>query len=179
MRYLLDLAEEYEMDSMKLRCEDFLISQDKSLEILVLAEKFNLKTLFKRSIEYARTRTLEELERSPEYKILSPDTIIKIYKEKIDMMRDYANDLKQQEKKVTHQRDQLECEKEGMIGVFQSIQKLWDMPNKRCYRHMTDEKYDYTCRDCNEKIQREAKKMCHDGQHVRRFYINNNKGPKT
>ena len=162
------------MPSMKMRCEDYFLSGDKSLEILHLAERYDMKTLYKRCIEFAKTLTMEDLEKSSEYKDLSQETLIRIYKEKINMMRNYANDLKQSESKLTHQKNSLEDEKDGMIAMFKNISKLWEMPNKRCYKHMTDERFDYTCRDCNEKIQREVRRMCHDGQHVRRFYKINN-----
>ncbi|KAL4218496.1 hypothetical protein ACF0H5_023230 [Mactra antiquata] len=175
VQLMLDFSEEYEMPNMKLRCEEYLLSRDLSIESLVLAEKYSLKTLYKQSVDFAKTRTLEELDRHPLRKDISDQTLITIYKEKVHMVRDYANDLKQTESKLKKQNDQLNDEKEGMIDILKNMSKLWEMPNKRCYRHMTEEKFDYTCRDCNEKMQREVRRMCSEAQHVRRYYRLNNK----
>lgn len=91
------------------------------------------------------------------------------------MMRNYANELKQSESKLKRQNDQIIDEKEGVVTIFKNMSKLWEMPSKRCYKHMTEEVFDFTCRDCNEKMQREVRRMCAEGQHVRRFFILNNK----
>lgn len=85
------------------------------------------------------------------------------------MIRDYANEVKQNEKKLEVQCDQLRLEKEMMKSTLQNIKKLWEAPNKRCFRHMTEDSFDYSCRDCNEKMQREVRKMCTDGQRSRRY----------
>ena len=175
VNFLLKLSEEYEVPNIKTRCEDFLVAHCNSLETLVLAEQYGLKHLYKTCMESVKTKTIEEIQRSPEFKNISQETVIKLYKEKIDMMRAYANELKMNEKKLTQQNDQLTSEKEGMLHVFQNIPKVWEEPSKRCYKHMTEERFDYTCRDCNEKVQREVRRMCHDGQHMRKYYTMNNR----
>ena len=170
MRFLLELAEEYQMEGIKKRCEEFLMNQERSLEMLVLAKKFGLKNIFKRCLEFAKTKTLEDLETAPERKNIDSDTLLAIYKGKIEMLRDYSNDLKQNEIKISNDRDLLRMEKENMKRSLQTIQKLWDMPNKRCFRHMSDNNYDYSCIECNEKIYREVRKLCGEGQHLRRYF---------
>ncbi|KAL3890397.1 hypothetical protein ACJMK2_002679 [Sinanodonta woodiana] len=174
VRFLLELAHEYEMSSIKQRCEEYLISNEKSLEILVLAQKFNLKNMYKAGIEFAKTCTLEELEHSPEYRNLKPETLIAIYKDKITMMRNYASDLKQSEKNLTLKTNQLSVEKENMKSVLSHIQNIWETPNKRCYKHVNEDSFDFECQDCNEKISREIRKMCAEGQHVKYYRLNNN-----
>jgi len=159
---------------MRMRCEDFLLGQHASLQSLVLSEKYELNNLFKQCVSYAKTLTLEELDKDPDCKNISEKTLAKIYREKVTMMRNYANDLKQAESKLRKHNDQLLDQKDGMVNMFMSIGKIWDMPNKRCYKHMTEERFDFTCRDCNEKIQREVRRMCNDGQHVLRFFKTNN-----
>lgn len=174
VRFLLDFSKEFDMPSMRMRCEDFLLGQSASIQSLVLAEKHELQNLLKQCVSYAKTLTLEDLDKNPDCKEISEKTLARIYREKVMMMRDYANDLKQAESKLRKQNDQLLDQKEGMVNMFNSIGKIWEMPNKRCYKHMTEERFDFTCRDCNEKIQREVRRMCNDGQHVRRFYKMNN-----
>lgn len=175
VKLMLGFSEEYDMQNLKSRCEEYLLANDVSIETLVLAEKYGLKTLYKQSLDFAKTLTMEDLEKHPLRKDIGDQTLITIYKEKVHMMRDYANELKQNESKLKRQNEQLIDEKEGMSTIFRNLGKLWEMPNKRCYKHMTDEKFDFTCRDCNEKMQREVKRMCSEGQHVRRFFkLNNN-----
>jgi hypothetical protein len=169
VKYLLELADEYQIERIKQRCEDFLLSQERSMETLVLAQKFHLKHLYSRCVEYAKTRTMEDLESSPEIGNVDQDTLIKIYKAKIDMIRDYASELKQHESTLAQDCDQLLREKDNMKSVLQNVQKLWDTPTKRCYRHMTDASFDFSCRDCNEKVYRDARKLCTEGQHYRRY----------
>ncbi|KAK3087882.1 hypothetical protein FSP39_011949 [Pinctada imbricata] len=168
--FLLELAEEYQMERITKRCEEFLMNQERSIEILVLAQKFHLKNVYKRCVEFAKTRTLEDLETDPETKNLDPQTLLSIYKGKIEMLLDYSNELKQNEDKMSQERDLLKMEKENMKRSLQSIQKLWDTPNKRCYRHMSDNLYDYSCAECNEKMYREVRKLCGEGQHLRRYF---------
>lgn len=169
VQILLTLSEEYDMPAMKLRCEEYLLSQEMSIDNLILAERYNLKTLHKQCIEFAKTCTLEDLEQNLSYSEIGEQTLIKIYKEKVNMMRNYARDLKENERILIKQNEQLMDEKEGMVVLFKNIGQIWDMPNKRCFRHMTDKTFDYTCRDCNERIEREVRRMCNDGQHMRRI----------
>lgn len=175
VQMLLQFAEEFDMPKLKSRCEHYLLSQDFSIESLLISEKYDLKKLHKSCVDFAKTLTMEDLERNPLRKDLSDQTLIAIYKEKVYVMRNYANDLKQSENTLKKQNEQIRDEKEGMCTIFKNISKLWEMPNKRCYKHMTDDKFDFTCRECNEKMQREVKRMCSEGQHVRRYFVINNK----
>lgn len=179
IRLLLQMSSEYEMPKLKSKCEEYLLTQDFSIESLILAAKHDLKTLHKNCVDFAKTQTMEDLERHPLRKEIDPDTLIAIYKEKVYMIRNYADELKQSESKLKKQNEQMVDEKEGMCSIFNTMGKLWEMPNKRCYKHMTDEKFDFTCRDCNEKLQREVRRMCSEGQHVRRYFILNNKNSKV
>ena len=110
------------------------------------------------------------MEASPEYSKVDANTLIKIYKAKIEMIRDYANDLKQQESRLAIDCDLLLKEKDTMKTALQAVQNVWDTPNKRCYRHMTEKNFDFSCRDCNENMCREVKKLCGDGQRYKRYH---------
>lgn len=170
MTFLLELAEEYEIDRIKQRCEEFLLNQERSMYYLYLAHKHGLKNLFKVCFEFAKTRTVVELENSPEYKLLDKDLVLQIFKEKVNVMRNYANDMRQSESKATFERDKLKVEKENMKKSLDAIQNIWTAPNKRCYRHMTEEKFDFSCSDCNDKVRWEIRRLCGEGQHVRVYF---------
>lgn len=173
--FLLKLSEEYEIDRIKQRCEEFLLNQERSIQSLYLAHKYGLKNLFKVCFEFAKTRTVEELENTPEYKLLDKDIIMQIYREKVDMMRSYANDLKQSERRLEVTCDKLKAEKENMKRSLESIQNIWNTPSKRCYKHITEEKFNFSCADCNDKIRWEIRRLCGEGQHVRVYFPSQSK----
>ena len=164
------MSEEYEIDRIKQRCEEFLLNQERSIQSLYLAHQYGLKNLFKACFEFARTRTVDELENSPEYKLLDKDIVLQIYREKVNMMRSYANDLKQSESRLEVTCDKLKVEKENMKRSLQSIQTIWTSQSKRCFRHITDENFDFSCSDCNDKIRWEIRRLCGEGQHVRVYF---------
>lgn len=170
VKFLLELSEEFQINRVKERCEQFLVNQERSLGILVLAEKYKLRSLYKRCMEYAKTKTLEELDSSPECKKLSQETLLQIYHDKIDMLRDYSKDLTQRDRKTKQDCETLRMEKENMKRSLQSIQKLWEAPSKRCFRHIADSAFNYSCPECNEKIYFEIRKLCGEGQHLRRYF---------
>lgn len=170
VRFLLELSDEFKINRVKERCEQFLKNQECSLGNLVIAEKYNLRSLYKRCMEHAKTKTLEELDSSVECKKLSQKTLLKIYHDKIEMLRDYSKDLTQKDRQTLKDCDTLKMEKENMKRSLQSIQVLWESPSKRCFRHIADSAFNYSCADCNEKIYFEVRKLCGEGQHLRRYF---------
>lgn len=171
--FLLEMAEEYRMEHIKKKCEDFLISKDKSLDLLVLAEKYHLKKLHKQCIEFVKMKNVEEIERNPQSKNLAMKTLIQIYKAKINMLKDYANDMKNRESRLGRDYDRTVAQRDRMRTNLQKIRKIWETPNKRCFRHMTEEKFDFRCLDCNEKIYFEIRQLCSESQLVKRCHTIN------
>ena len=68
--FLLDLAQEYHIDSITLMCEDFLVSlvkekrEEDVLTVLLVGQKYDLKTLIKSCVSEARNLSLNELKRN-------------------------------------------------------------------------------------------------------------------
>ena len=167
--FILELTEEYQIDGIKKRCEAFLISkQQPSLTELLLAQKFNLPNLYAKCIDYAKRQTLEDLENAAEYKDLEPKTLIAIYKAKVNMIRDYSHYLSENGSALKRTSQKLQAEKDHMHSLLLNVQKLWDTPSKRCYKHMVPGSFDYSCRECNEKIHSQVKKVCSEAA-IRRF----------
>lgn len=170
VKFLLELSSEFQISRVKERCEQFLKNQECSLANLVVAEKYNLYSLYKRCMDFAKTKTLEELDSSAECKKLSPQTLLKIYHAKIQMLRDYSKELTQKDRQTIKDCENLRMEKENMKRSLQGIYGLWETPSKRCYRHIADSAFNYSCPDCNEKIYFEVRKLCGEGQHLRRYF---------
>lgn len=67
--FLLDLAHEYQIGSIIQLCEDFLVSMVKGkrgkdvLTVLLVGQKYELKTLLKSCVSQARNLSLKELKR--------------------------------------------------------------------------------------------------------------------
>jgi len=65
--FLLDLAYEYQIDSITQMCEDFLVSMVKEkkekdvLTVLIVGQKYELKTLIKSCVSEARNLSFKEL----------------------------------------------------------------------------------------------------------------------
>ncbi|CAH1773706.1 unnamed protein product [Owenia fusiformis] len=86
--YLLQLAEEYQIIKVTERCELFLISQDPSVESLVLAQRYNLSNLRQHAINLLKHRVVGQLENLPGYPMLTPETLAHLYKARAEHLED-------------------------------------------------------------------------------------------
>ncbi|XP_021379288.1 BTB and MATH domain-containing protein 38-like [Mizuhopecten yessoensis] len=170
VRFLLELAEEYQIDRIKRRCEDFLLTQQSNLEALFLAQKFRLRTLYRRCVNCSKTKSLRDLERNPNYVKLSAETKVEVLKAKTEMLCDYTKNLENRETLLSRKSDLLTMERDNMKASLQAIHGIWGVPNKRCYKHVTDKDFNFSCSDCNENMYREIRALCGRGQHLRRYF---------
>lgn len=82
--FLLDLSREYQIYSITQKCEDFLVSKVKTKEendvlaLLIVAQKYELKTLAKTCIREARRLSLNELKQHVENGEIEPGNYIQI-----------------------------------------------------------------------------------------------------
>ncbi|XP_013397955.1 BTB and MATH domain-containing protein 38-like [Lingula anatina] len=161
VHFLLELAEEYQIEKIKQRCEVFLLSGNTDLESLLLAQRYCLDKLYTKCIEGATRLTLEDLEKCDEFQQLEPRTLNTIYKSKINTMRDYASYIKEKEVAMEKECNKVSRERDRIQSKLQTVKMLWETPSKRCYRHMGNTAmFDFSCRECNEKVYREIKKLC-------------------
>ena len=82
-RFLLRLADEYQMDAIVERCEDYIVtllkrSKEGMVEELVFAETYNLQKLKKASIELAGTLNLRELKQDKSYDKINKENLQEI-----------------------------------------------------------------------------------------------------
>lgn len=71
-RFLLQLADEYQMDAIVRRCEDYIVTtlertRKGIIEELIFAQTYNLQKLKRTSIELAKDLSLQELKRNKLY----------------------------------------------------------------------------------------------------------------
>ncbi|XP_064652918.1 kelch-like protein 38 [Lineus longissimus] len=169
---LLSLADEYMMERIMTKCEDFLLEKDPTMETLVTAQRYNLKRLFKSCVDYAKNCCLEDVEKCPEFTDLEPHTILMIYKSKLDSLREYAYAMQGKEKNTRSEHEALKLQHEKTLLYTRTIEGLWESPSKRCYRHITNDKFDFSCTECNEKVQRQVRRLCSETIGMRKVYLN-------
>ena len=68
------LTHEYQMTNITEHCEKYLVRLPPSIGRLVLADKYSLNELRKECLEYARTKSLQELEKDVMYDLVEPAT---------------------------------------------------------------------------------------------------------
>ncbi|OAF65255.1 hypothetical protein A3Q56_07010 [Intoshia linei] len=81
---LLPLIEEYQITSLKIQCENYLLNVDPSLELLITAQTYNFSNLTIKCIEFCRTFTLGELFNDSKVSLINNENLIKILKARIN-----------------------------------------------------------------------------------------------
>ena len=76
VRLLLPLVQEYQIDVIQERCEDFLLSQASSVRHFLLAEKYNLSRLRESNMAYLKRAPVSRLRSQPEFETLD-STVLK------------------------------------------------------------------------------------------------------
>ena len=82
---ILPLADEYQMQKLKLECENFLIfelanisEQENVVRYLVLAQKYNLDRLLEMTVDMTSQLPLGTLEGHEDYQLIEQETLLKI-----------------------------------------------------------------------------------------------------
>ena len=102
--YLLSLAQEYQMEAISQRCEDFIVkimkesfSAKKDPDIiaeLVFAQTYNLKKLKQASIELAQSLTLPELKKQKGYDEIHSENLQEIMERMITRLQSQLSEAK-------------------------------------------------------------------------------------
>ena len=75
---MLPLAEEYQITEVKKKCEEYLLTKNGSMELLIVAQRYGLQNLLEKCLEYARHKTFAELQADPHFGSLEPVNLISI-----------------------------------------------------------------------------------------------------
>lgn len=83
---MLQLADEYQMDAIVRRCEDYIVTTLKRtrkgiIEELIFAQTYNLQKLKRTSIELAKDLSLQELKRNKLYGKINAENLQGILEE--------------------------------------------------------------------------------------------------
>ena len=84
MARILPLAQEYQIEKISERCEEFLMSQASSVRNYLLGIKYNLKRLEESNMSYLKRAPVARLKAQPEFEMLDSQTVISLLLEKCD-----------------------------------------------------------------------------------------------
>ena len=164
MSSLLSLSEEYEIPKIKQRCEQFFMTQSNpTLPTLALAERYQLRQVYNKYLDQTRTMSLQEIEKGFNKVSIEPGTETEIYRSKVRALQDENTQLRRDLSLMSKKCSSFELDKISMQEAMSETQKMWDNKSKRCYKHVNDIVYDYTCFECNEKLRREIRHTCSSG----------------
>ena len=68
------LTHEYQMTHITEHCEKYLLQRPPSIGRLILADKYSMNQLRKLCLQYAMTKSLQELEKDVMYELVEPAT---------------------------------------------------------------------------------------------------------
>lgn len=96
---MLQLADEYQMDEIVRRCEDYIVTtlkrtRKRIIEELIFAQTYNLQKLKRTSIELAKDLSLQELKRNKLYGKINAENMQGILEEIIIRLEEEVSSFK-------------------------------------------------------------------------------------
>ena len=87
---LLDLSREYDIQTIKDRCEIFLLTKEPSVKNLVIAQDYELPELLRKCISHFSTKPLIKIEYDRNFKEVSEANQIRIMKNQRNTLENYV-----------------------------------------------------------------------------------------
>lgn len=150
---LLPLAEEYQIAEVKRRCEDFLLTKHGSMELLITAQGYGLKTLLMKCIEYARTKTFSELQADPSFQYLEADNLIAILQLRVQDLESVI----ETNKRAASERDA------RLYGCINELASGYGNFCSECKSRKVNE----TCFNCLKMFKEKVKSKCEEAKAIR------------
>lgn len=98
--FLLPLAQEYQIDLVTKRCEEFLLQRQKNdgdaMKYLLLARQFDLKKLYKECIKIAKKIPVQKLRKIKEYRSISCEVTSEIAMGRAEFLEDEIRKVKKE-----------------------------------------------------------------------------------
>lgn len=95
VRLLLPLVQEYQIDVILERCEDFLLSQASSVRNFLLAEKYNLSRLRESNMAYLKRAPVSRLRSQPEFETLDATVLKDLLLDKCERFESNMDSLRE------------------------------------------------------------------------------------
>lgn len=92
---LLALAQEYQMDKVLERCEEYLLSQASSIKNFLIAQKYNLQKLYDSTFAYLKRAPVTRLKSQPEFESLDQQILLDVLMEKCDKFESNLDSLRE------------------------------------------------------------------------------------
>lgn len=91
---VLPLAQEYQVDIITERCEEFLLSQASSIKNYLMSLKFGLKKLEESNLAYLKRAPISRLKSQAEFDSLDNQTLIELLSEKCTKFEAHMEELR-------------------------------------------------------------------------------------
>ena len=150
---LLPLAEEYQIMEVKKWCEEYLLTKNGSMELLIIAQRYNLLLLLQKCIAFARTKTFSELQKDPYYSSLEPHNLIAILELRV---QDLESNI-ETTKRVMSERDS---------RLYGCISELVSGYGNFC-TECKSRKVNDNCFSCLKMYKEKVKSKCEEARHMR------------
>jgi hypothetical protein len=92
---LLDLSREYQITEIKNLCENHLLRKNPSLELLIIAENYDLLNLKTKCVKELSEKALNGLHEHPRFVEISDKTRIEIQAEQLKRLQSYCRKISQ------------------------------------------------------------------------------------
>lgn len=106
MTILLDLSREYDIQTVKDRCEKYLMSLEPTVGRFVTAQDYELPKLYKKCLEFFYGKALIQFEEDEDFKRLSEANQTMIIKQQRNALHLYIQDMKKAASSVFAVREQ-------------------------------------------------------------------------
>ena len=138
---------------VKKRCEEYLLTKNGSMELLIIAQRYNLGLLLQKCIEFARTKTFSELQKDQHYDSLEPHNLIAILQLRV---QDLETNV-EQTKKVMSERD---------VRLYGCISELVSGYGNFC-SECKSRKVNENCFQCLKMYKEKVKMKCEEARSMR------------
>ena len=167
---ILPLADEYQMQKLKLECENFLIfelanisEQENVVRYLVLAQKYNLDRLLEMTVDMTSQLPLGTLEGHEDYQLIEQETLLKIVTLRAKQLEIISDKHEQVsiswEKKCNETEDVLKKmsrEKLTVKRLLDEVEIAWEIKGSdaRCIDpvHIYGPR-NYSCEKCTRQVE--------------------------
>ena len=156
MHQLLPLVEEYQVNGIKKKCEEYLLTKPGSMELLITAQSYGLEMLLSKNIEYARKKSYSELQRDPYFSSLEPENLLRVLELRVLDLEE----LVEHNKKVSSERDA------RLYGVITELASGYGNFCTDCKTRKVNE----TCFNCLKMFREKVKGKCEEAKHLRTPY---------
>ncbi|XP_032232047.2 uncharacterized protein LOC5507505 isoform X2 [Nematostella vectensis] len=150
---LLELAREYQIPKLTARCEERLLQKQSSVDLILLAQEFNLTKLLDKCLVSLSRMQLHDLKGQPKFDDIDSSNLIVLLNNNIRWLKE------QQARECRQLKDQHNREKATLLETVNELNECWGY-NKLPIRGCACPSYTKSCDTCNTVLEKYVKTKC-------------------